>query len=119
MINEKKISRKNKQRRSYRTRTKIAAYSDLPRLSVFRSLKHLYLQVIDDDAGKTLCSASDTEITAKGKKPVEVAFEVGKILAQKALDKKVENVVFDKGSYKYHGQVKAAAEGAREGGLKL
>ena len=119
MINEKKISRKNKQRRLIRTRARITANSDLPRLSVYRSLKHLYLQVIDDSIGKTLCSASDAETEAKDKKPVEVAFEVGKILAKKALDKKVLNVVFDKGSYKYHGQVKAAAEGAREGGLKL
>lgn len=119
MLKEKRISNNNRLRRLQRTRKKIAAYSTFPRLSVFRSLKHLYLQVIDDAQGKTLCSASDAEVTAKGKKPVEVAAEVGKLLAKKALEKKVGQVVFDKGSYKYHGQVKAAAEAAREGGLKF
>jgi len=119
MLKEKTISRKNKMQRSHRTRTRIFANSVLPRLSVFRSLKHLYLQVIDDAAGRTVASASDAEVAAKGKKPVEVAMEVGKLLAKKALEKKIEQVVFDKGSYKYHGQVKAAAEGAREGGLKF
>lgn len=91
-----------------------------PRLSVFRSSKHFYLQIIDDKQGKTICAASDFEVAKKkGMKPKDVARLAGALLAKKAVDKGVEKVVFDRGAYKFHGLVKAAAEGAREGGLKF
>ncbi len=90
------------------------------RLSVFRSNKEIYAQVIDDRAGKTLVAVSghDLKEDFKGTKTVK-AKELGKILAKKALDKKVSEVFFDRGRCKYHGRVKALAEGAREGGLKF
>lgn len=119
MLREESKKLKNKALRSSRTRRKLSINSGLPRLSIFRSLKHLYIQIIDDKQGKTLCAASDAEIKDQNKKPVELAMEVGKLIAEKAVAKKVGNVVFDRGSYKYHGRVKAAAEGAREGGLKF
>lgn len=89
-----------------------------PRISVFRSDKHIYAQLIDDVAGKTLVSASDFEL--KGKKDRKsTAFEVGKILAQKAKKAKISQAFLDRGRYKYHGVIKALAEGVREGGLKF
>lgn len=87
-----------------------------PRLVVFRSLKHIYVQLIDE--GKTMAFASDKEIKGK-KKPLEVSREVGKLVAQKALERNIKSAVFDRAGYKYHGNVKAVAEGAREAGLKL
>lgn len=88
------------------------------RISVFRSNRHIYAQLIDDKRGKTLVSASDFEIKdIKDRK--KIAFDVGKLLAQKAKKGKVAIVVFDRGHYKYHGIVRALAEGAREGGLKF
>lgn len=120
MNNEQKNKFKNRVLRRNRTRKTIIGKEHLPRLNAFRSLKHFYLQVIDDTIGKTICAASDFEIKNKKElKPVEVAREVGKLVAKKALAKKVEKVVYDRGLYKYHGQVKAGAEGAREGGLKF
>ncbi len=93
------------------------------RLSVFRSSKHIYAQVIDDDAGKTLASASSIEQpTREGLKTganIEAAKEVGKLIAQRAREKGVKDVVFDRGGYLYHGRVKALAEAAREGGLNF
>ena len=113
-----KVEMKNM--RAWRTRRKIKTVGSLPRLSVFRSLKHFYLQIIDDTHGKTLCSARDTELKdVKNLKGQEVATKVGELIAQKAVVAKVEQVVFDRGSYKYHGRVKAAAEAARKGGLKF
>lgn len=88
---------------------------DRPRLSVFRSNRAIYAQIIDDTKGATLAFASSKGVKAKGK--LEVAMAVGETLAQKALKAKVKKVVFDKGGYKYHGRVKALAEGARKGGL--
>jgi large subunit ribosomal protein L18 len=95
-----------------------------PRLCVFRSAKHIQAQLIDDAAGKTLVSAGDQEMKAhKAKegmgKKTSSAFEVGKLLAKKALEKKIEKVVFDRGGYKYQGRVRALADGAREAGLKF
>lgn len=87
-----------------------------PRLCVFRSNKHIYAQLINDQNGKVLLAASDLEVKKKGTKK-ELAQEVGKLIAQKAKKKKIEKVVFDRGGYKYHGRVKALAEGAREQGL--
>ena len=96
-----------------------------PRLVVFRSLRHISVQLIDE--GKTLASASDIEISkaflSKGvkgkKKPLEISREVGKLVAEKALKKNIQIAVFDRAGYKYHGNVKAVAEGAREAGLHL
>jgi large subunit ribosomal protein L18 len=110
---------RNKILRQKRTRAKIAG-GDLFRLSVFRSLKHFYAQIIDDKTGKTLCAASDKEVQNKKElKPIQIAESVGKLLAQKAKEKNISGVVFDRGSYQYHGRVKAAAEGARKEGLNF
>lgn len=87
-----------------------------PRLSVFRSAKHIYAQIIDDSAGKTLVFVSDKKETGKN---MEKAYMVGKILAEKALKEKIKEVVFDRGGFLYHGRVEALAKGAREGGLKF
>lgn len=89
-----------------------------PRLSVFRSGKHIYAQLIDDSTGRTLVAASSRNFGKKDKK-VNLAFEVGKLVAQKALEKKLKQVVFDRGGFAYHGRVKALADGAREGGLEF
>ncbi len=106
-------------RRKFRTRNKIRRTSKgKPRLSVFRSLRHIYAQIIDDEQGVTLAASSSLALKLQGKKS-EVAREVGRDIAQKALKKGIEEVVFDRGPYKYHGRVKALAEGAREGGLKF
>lgn len=106
-----------KTRRITRTRKRILANSDRPRLSVFRSNSNIYAQIIDDSKAKTIVSASSLE--TKIEKKMEQAIEVGKLIAQKAKDKKIKEVVFDKGAYKFHGRVKALAESAREGGLNF
>jgi len=108
----------SKEMRHRRVRAKVHGTKDKPRLSVFRSNKHIFLQLIDDKSGKTLVSESDLKLKKKATK-TEIAKEVGKLLAEAAKEKKIKKAVFDKGGYKYHGRVKAAAEGAREGGLKL
>ncbi len=101
-------------RRANRTRKKIAGVSSRPRLSVSRSSRFISAQIIDDTQGKTLASASDNKMTGK---PMERAALVGAELAKKALDAKVTEVVFDRGSFKYHGRIKALADAAREAGL--
>ncbi len=109
-------------RRHKRVRGKISGTPECPRLNVFRSETNIYAQIIDDVAGVTLVSASslDKEFSARGKGGnMEAAAEVGKLLAQRAKAKGIENVVFDRGGYLYHGRVKALAEGAREGGLQF
>lgn len=114
----------NKQKRAQRSlrrgrvRSVISGVSDRPRLSIFRSGKNIYAQLIDDNAGKTLLSASSKEIKNAGKK-TDVALEVGKLIAKKAVEKNITKVVFDRGGYKYHGRVKALADGAREGGMQF
>ncbi len=112
---KKKIST---QRRAARTRFKLQATGSLPRLSVFRSLNHIYAQLIDDVQRTTLVSYSSHEEKVAGDKK-EVAKAVGKGLAQRALEKGVSAVVFDRGSYLYHGRIKALADAAREAGLKF
>lgn len=102
-------------RRHIKVRAKIVSRDFRPRLSVFRSNRGMFLQIIDDNKGETLVCAASAEVKAKTK--VEAGFELGKLIAQKAKEKKVTRVVFDRGSYRYHGRVKAVAEGAREGGL--
>ncbi|MBK20725.1 MAG: 50S ribosomal protein L18 [Flavobacteriales bacterium] len=101
-------------------RKKVEGTSERPRMSVFRSNKEIYVQFIDDVAGKTLAStsSSDKGISAKGSK-VELATEVGKKAAEVAIAAGIGQVVFDRNGYLYHGRVKALAEGAREGGLKF
>ncbi len=110
-------SQNSKKRRVTRIRKKIAFVSNRPRLTVFRSNANIYAQIIDDSKAKTLVSASSKE--TKVTKKIEQAAEVGKLIAQKAVSAKVTTVVFDKGAYKFHGRVKALAEGAREAGLKF
>jgi large subunit ribosomal protein L18 len=113
-----KTLRRNKIRRSIRKRVK--GTSERPRLSVFRSNRDIYVQVIDDSVGNTLVAASSREkgVAPKGTK-IEKAKAVGAELARRALEKGITQVVFDRGGYLYHGRVKAVADGAREGGLKF
>ncbi|HKD20610.1 MAG TPA: 50S ribosomal protein L18 [Rhizomicrobium sp.] len=110
------------ERRKKRTRYKIAQTAGgRPRLSIFRSGRHIYAQIIDDRAAKTLVVASTNEKEGKPAKTynVEAAVAVGKKIAERALEKGVKEVVFDRGGYIYHGRVKALAEAAREGGLEF
>jgi large subunit ribosomal protein L18 len=116
---ETKEKTKKRIRRHKRVRAKILGTSERPRLSVFRSNKHISLQLVDDKKGCTLVSANDLKLKKRRGTKTEIAREVGKTLAQEALKKKIKTVVFDKGGYSYHGRVKASAEGAREGGLKF
>ena len=107
-------------RRHKKVRAKIDGTAQSPRLSVFRSAKHIYAQLINDEKRKTLVVASDLELKkSKNAKKSELAKEVGKLIAKKAKELKVEKILFDRGGYKYHGRVKALADGAREGGLKF
>lgn len=108
-------------RRHKRVRAKVSGTGKRPRLCVFKSQKHIYGQLIDDDKGKTLAQASDLELSKKSEKQgkMNIALEVGKLIAGKAKDLKIEKVVFDRGGYKFHGKIKSLAEGAREGGLKF
>lgn len=108
-----------RQRRHKRVRSRIFGTKDRPRLSVFRSSKHIYIQLIDDEKGKTIASASDSKLKKEKMKKILKAKEVGKLIAKKAKEKKIAKIIFDRGGYKYHGRVKAIAEGAREGGLKF
>lgn len=100
-----------------RTRAKIKGTSARLRLSVFRSNKHISAQIIDDGFGKTLISSNDLSLGKKKMTKIEIAKEVGKQLAKEALKKDIKEVVFDRGGFKYHGRVKAVAEGAKEEGL--
>jgi len=103
-----------------RIRQKVAGSTERPRLAVFRSVKHIYAQVIDDTVGHTLAAASSNEKSGiKSGGNVAGAKAVGKLLAERAQEKGVKSVVFDRGGYLYHGRVKALAEAAREGGLKF
>lgn len=113
----KKDSRRLRIKRSIRT--KISGTSGKPRLSVFRSNKAIYAQLIDDISGQTIASASSQDLkTVKGTK-VEISKTVGQKLAEKAVSSGIKDVVFDRGGYLYHGRIKALAEGAREGGLNF
>lgn len=110
-----------RKRRHRRVRGKISGTADCPRLNVYRSSKNIYAQLVDDIAGVTLCSASTIEDSFKGKSGgnKEAAGLVGKLIAEKAKSKKIEQAVFDRGGYLYHGRVQALAESARENGLKF
>jgi large subunit ribosomal protein L18 len=100
-----------------RIRKKISGTAEKPRLVVFKSTKNMYAQLIDDVSGKTLASASTLKVSGNGNR--DAAKEVGKQIAEKASTLKIENVVFDRSGYVYHGRVQAVAEGAREAGLKF
>ena len=107
-------------KRHTRVRGKISGTPERPRLSVFRSEHHIYAQIIDDVNGVTLASASTVEKNFEGiGSNCEAATKIGKTVAERALQKGIEQVVFDRGGYVYHGRVQALAEGAREGGLKF
>lgn len=112
---DQKVERRRKIK--LRIRNKISGNALKPRVSIFRSNKSIYAQIIDDIAGKTLVAASSNDIKGFSGNKVENAVQVGKMLASKAKASGIENVVFDRGGYLYHGRVKALAEGAREGGL--
>ncbi len=123
-MNKQIAKNKRKARRKNKVRSTISGSSICPRLSVYRSNSSMYLQLVDDKKGVTIASAHTKEI--KDVKSVEeeglgnkekISFLVGELIAKKGLEKKVKKVVFDRGSYLYHGRVKAAAEGARKGGL--
>ena len=107
-------------KRHNRVRGKISGTAERPRLSVFRSENNIYAQIIDDVAGNTLCSASTVEKGFEGNGGnIEAAKKIGNKIAERALAKGIEEVVFDRGGYIYHGRVQALAEGARESGLKF
>lgn len=129
MKNTKKQKREIRKKRVFE---KVMGNKDKPRISVFRSNKHIYTQLVDDVSGLTLVSVNDMDIKKiKNKKPtnenskdekfkkINISFQVGEELAKKALKKKIKKAVFDKSGYKYHGRVKSLAEGARKGGLKF
>lgn len=106
-------------RRHHRVRSRIRGTSVRPRLTVFKSLRNISAQVIDDVAGKTLAAASNIDVKKKSTATVELAKAVGKLVAERAKAAKVTQVVFDRGGNAYHGQIKALADGAREGGLEF
>ena len=112
-------TRSQRIKRHARVRGKISGTAERPRLSVFRSEKNIYAQIIDDVAGNTLVAASSVEKDFGPGSNKEAARKVGKLIAERAVAKGNEEVVFDRGGYIYHGRVKELAEGAREGGLKF
>lgn len=119
-MNKQKEMRSKLIRRHKRIRAKISGTALKPRLSVFKSNKGMYLQLIDDSTGKTLFSANFKELKGFDKiKKVEQSFALGKLLGEKAVKANINETVFDRGGYKYHGRVKAVADGAREAGLKF
>jgi large subunit ribosomal protein L18 len=122
MIQDKKVDRWRKKKASIRQR--VIGTPERPRLTIYRSAKHVYAQIIDDTNGKTLVSVSTIskdlrEKLKEVKKPMDICKIVGKAAAQRALEKQIQTVVYDRNGYLYHGRVKAVADGAREGGLKF
>ena len=119
----RKTSYSRRLARHKRVRQNISGTAEQPRLAVFRSLNHIYVQIIDDVEGVTLASAGSTEsevsTEADGKRKSVVSADVGTLIAQRAKDKGIKSVVFDRGGYKYHGRVKALADAARKGGLSF
>jgi len=119
MKTKAKIKKQLREKRRARIRARVKGTKARPRLSVFRSLKHTNAQIIDDLSGKTLVSVNDLELKVKKGKKLEKAKAVGLLIAKKAQEKKIKKVVFDRAGHKYHGRIKALAEGAREGGLEF
>jgi large subunit ribosomal protein L18 len=118
---KRKNSEEARRARHARVRKKVSGTTEIPRLCVYRSLKNIYVQIIDDTTGKTLVSAStlDAELKANYGGNKEAAKAVGALAAKKALEKDIKTVVFDRGGYVYHGRVAEVAAGAREGGLEF
>lgn len=118
-----RTQRQQREHRHQRIRVKVEGTTERPRLNVFRSLEHIYAQVIDDTKGHTLASASTLDADVKkattGKKKIEQAKIVGQMVANRAKAAGITQVVFDRGGFKYHGRIKALADGAREGGLEF
>lgn len=110
---------KQKLQRQKRTRAKISGMQSRPRLSVSRSNKYMFVQLIDDQSGKTLLALSEVSLKETKGTKIERAKALGAFVAKLAQEKKIKKVVFDRGSYRYHGRVKAVAEGIREGGLQI
>jgi large subunit ribosomal protein L18 len=106
-------------RRRRRVRAKVSGTAERPRLSVYRSNRGLFVQLVDDDAGRTLAAVNWTESELRKLKPMEQAKRAGELLAERAKAAGVESCVFDRGGYQFHGRVRALAEGAREGGLRF
>ena len=106
-------------RRRRRVRAKVRGTAERPRISVFRSNRGLFAQLIDDDAGRTIAAVNWTESDLRTLKPLEQANQAGKLLAERAKAAGIDAAVFDRGGYQYHGRVKALADAAREGGLKF
>ena len=104
-------------KRRRRVRAKVHGTAERPRISVFRSNRGIFAQLVDDDAGRTLASVSWTEADLRSLKPMEQSKRAGELLAERAKGAGIERAVFDRGGYRYHGRVKALADGAREGGL--
>jgi large subunit ribosomal protein L18 len=117
-----KLSKDGHRRRIHkRIRTRLAGGPERPRLAIFRSIKHIYAQVIDDRAGRTLAAASSSDKSAgiANGGNLDGAKQVGKLVAQRAIEKGIKQVVFDRGGYLYHGRIKALADAAREAGLEF
>ncbi len=108
-----------KERRKKRVRVKVSGTTERPRLSVFRSNRGFYLQIIDDSRRVTLVSAHSKELKGDAKNNIDQAIKLGQLLAKKAKEKKIEKLVFDKSAYRYHGRVKAIADAVREAGLEF
>ena len=108
-----------RQRIHTRIRRRVKGSSERPRLAVFRSVKHIYAQVIDDSQGQTIAAAGSLEKNGANGSNIAGAIAIGKLVAERAQDKGIKSVVFDRGGYHYHGRVKALAEAAREAGLKF
>ncbi|MDO8466697.1 MAG: 50S ribosomal protein L18 [bacterium] len=117
-MNKAQLKNLNRGLRQKRNRARVSGVSEKPRLSVFRSNKYTYAQLIDDVNGRTIASASTQELKKKGKK-TELAQELGALIAEKAKKAGVTEAVFNRSFYKFHGRIKAVAEGARQGGLKI
>jgi len=120
-IHKIKTAADNRYRRHLRVRKKVEGTADRPRLVVFRSSKHIYAQLVDDQRNVTLAGAADTSegVQVEGKGKVARSFALGRLIAAKAKEKGIAKVVFDRGGYQYHGRVKAVADGARKGGLEF
>ncbi len=114
-----RTTRDARQRIRYRTRKKVSGSASRPRLSVYRSLKHIYAQLIDDEAGQTIAAASSREKEVGDGGNQKGAAAVGKLVAERAREKGIEAVVFDRGGFHYHGRIKVLADAAREQGLKF
>lgn len=113
------VMKKQRARRKRSIRIKISGTADKPRLSVYKSLKYISAQLIDDDKGVTITAATSQEKSMKSGKNVDVAKEVGKLLGTRAKEKNINEVVFDRNGSLYHGKIKSLADGAREAGLKF